>query len=198
MSRPFEVIFAALGLIVLSPVLLAASVAVRFSSRGPVLFRQERIGRGGTPFVLLKFRTMVVGTGASITIGRDPRITSIGRWLRQSKLDELPQLWNVLRGDMALVGPRPEVPRYVEGWPPDVRSQVLSVRPGITDPASVRFRHESQLLAGAADPEAFYVEEIVPQKLRLYADYVATKTWTRDLAILGATVKVLFERGHHS
>ena len=195
MSRVLDVTLAAVGLVVLSPLLLLAAVAVRCSGRGPVLFRQERVGRGGEPFVLLKFRTMVTAAGSSITVGADPRITRVGRWLRQSKVDELPQLVNVLRGEMALVGPRPELARYVEQWPPDVRAYVLSVRPGVTDPASIHFRHESQVLARVEDPEEFYVREIVPQKLSMYSDYIARRSVRTDLGILAETVTALFRRG---
>lgn len=180
---------AAIGLVLLAPTLLLAAVWVRLDSPGPVLFRQTRIGRDGVPFTIHKFRTMRVEPGAAITVGEDPRITRSGRFLRQTKLDELPQLWDVLRGAMSLVGPRPELPRYVELYPADLRAQVLSVRPGITDPASLAYSHEAELLAAAADPEREYREVILPAKLRLSAEYAACATLATDLRLILATLR---------
>lgn len=193
-KRAFDVLAAALGLLLLSPVLLAAAVWVKLDSPGPVLFRQTRVGRFGVPFTIHKFRTMRVEPGAAITVGADPRITRSGQVLRQSKLDELPQLWDVLRGAMSLVGPRPELPRYVDLYPADLRAQVLAVRPGITDPASLAFSREAELLAAAADPEREYREVILPAKLRLSADYAARASLATDLRLILATLARVVER----
>src|SRR5262249_55066954 len=152
-----------------SPVLAVAALAVRVDSPGPILFKQQRIGRNFRPFWMYKFRTMVVDApkrGGPLTAGADPRITRVGRWLRKSKIDELPQLVNVLVGDMSLVGPRPEVPKFVELFRDDY-AYVLTVRPGLTDPASVKYRDEAALLAGSSDPEREYVERILPDKIAL-------------------------------
>ena len=185
---------AALGLLVVWPVLLAIAVAIVLDDGRPVLFRQERIGHRGRPFRMWKFRTMVVGaerSGQLLTVGADRRITRVGRWLRRYKLDELPQLVNVLRGEMRLVGPRPEVSRYVALYTPTQR-RVLDLVPGITDPASVRFVHESdELAAAAADAERLYVTDIMPEKIRLNLDYAArANAWT-DLSVVLATVRQL-------
>ncbi len=193
-KRLFDITLSLLALVLLCPLLLAVALWVRLDSRGPVLFRQQRVGRGGQPFAILKFRTMQVNAeaaGLQITVGQDPRITSAGSWLRRSKLDELPQLLNVLRGEMSMVGPRPEVPRYVALYPADQRATVLSVRPGITDLASLAFRDESTLLARSADPERTYVEEILPIKLCHACDYVARRSLWLDLRILARTALVL-------
>ena len=193
-KRLFDLLLAALGLLLLAPLLLLVALWIKLDSRGPVLFRQERVGRFGRPFLIHKFRTMRVeapALGPQITVGADARITRAGRWLRASKLDELPQLWDVLRGAMSLVGPRPEVPRYVALYPAELRELVLSVRPGITDPASLRFRHESELLARAADPEREYVEVVLPAKLRLAADYVRQAGLLADLRLILATLGAL-------
>jgi len=190
-KRLFDIIAAALGLVALSPLLLIAALAVKLSSPGPAFFRQERIGRNGVPFDILKFRTMLDGNGPAITLGDDPRITPVGALLRRSKIDELPQLFNVLKGDMSIVGPRPEVPRYVAKWPEDLCRHILSVRPGITDPASIRFRNESEILSRYPDPEAAYETVVMPEKLRLYADYVSTATLMGDLRLILRTLRVL-------
>lgn len=163
---------------------------MKLDSRGPVFFRQERVGRNFRPFRIFKFRTMVVDAprlGGQITSGHeDPRITRVGRFLRRWKLDELPQLFNVVCGDMSLVGPRPEVPRYVEMFR-DEYKEVLRVRPGITDLASIKFRDEASLLSGSADPEQTYVKEILPEKLALAREYVARASFGFDLRILFRT-----------
>jgi lipopolysaccharide/colanic/teichoic acid biosynthesis glycosyltransferase len=193
-KRLFDIAGSAVGLMLLLPILAAIALAVRLESRGPALFRQERVGRGGRPFMIHKFRTMKVapaGAGPQITIGADRRITRLGAVLRQYKLDELPQLFDVLRGKMSLVGPRPEVPRYVAHYPPQLRDKVLSVRPGITDPASIVFRSESELLGQAADPERFYIEELIPQKLNHACDYIDRMSVFRDLAIILRTVRAI-------
>ena len=187
-KRLFDLLAAAVGLVLLAPLLLGAALWVKLDSPGPVLFSQTRVGRFGVPFTIHKFRTMRVEPGAAITVGADPRITRSGHLLRQTKLDELPQLWDVLRGAMSLVGPRPELPRYVELYPADLRAQVLAVRPGITDPASLAFSHEAELLAAAADPEREYREVILPAKLRLSADYAARASLATDLRLILATL----------
>ena len=188
-KRVFDLVIALLGLIVLLPVLAIVAVLVRWSSPGPAQFRQIRVGRGGRDFVLLKFRTMTVQsdseTGA-FDPGDGSRVTKVGRFLRATKLDELPQLWNVIRGDMALVGPRPEVRKWVE-VNPDCWAIVHAIRPGITDPAAILYRNEEKILANVPDPERLYREEILPRKLDLYVEYVRTRTFWADLKILGQT-----------
>jgi len=191
-KRAFDIVASAAGLAVVAPLLAATAALVRLSSPGPVLFRQTRVGRGGRPFELLKFRTMRVGAGGpQITADRVPRITEVGRLLRKTKLDELPELLNVLRGDLSLVGPRPEVPRYVALYPEDDRRFLQRFRPGITDPATVRFRNEEEILAKAADPEAVYVGEILPQKLTLYREYLESASLGGDLRILVDTLRAI-------
>lgn len=193
-KRLFDVFCAGLGLLLLSPLWILVAIWIKLDSPGPVLFRQERVGRFGQPFFIHKFRSMRVDApalGPQITVGDDPRITRSGRFLRASKIDELPQLWDVLRGAMSLVGPRPEVPRYVALYTPAQRELVLSVRPGITDPASLQFRHESEILARAADPEREYVEVILPAKLRIAGDYVRHASVWGDLRLILATLGAL-------
>jgi len=190
-KRLFDIAFALLALLLLGPLLLLVALWVRLDSPGPVFFRQQRVGRGGQLFDIVKFRTMRTGAeamGPQITVGQDTRITHAGAWLRRSKVDELPQFINVLRGDMSVVGPRPEVPRYVAQYPADVRQAVLSVRPGITDLASIEFRDESALLARSSDPERTYVEQILPAKLRHAQEYVRTRSLWLDLRIIARTV----------
>lgn len=188
--RLFNVTAASLGLVVLSPVLALVAVAVKLDSPGPVLFRQQRVGRGGRPFDILKFRSMRVDApalGGQLTVGADPRITRVGHVIRSWKLDELPQLINVVRGEMDLVGPRPEVPKYVALYDEQQR-EVLDVRPGITDPASVEFRSESELMADHPDPETLYVEVIMPRKLALNLAYLRTRTLASDVGVIFATL----------
>ncbi len=187
LPRAAEAALALAGLAISSPVFLAAAALVAATSPGPVLFRQRRVGLGGRPFILLKLRTMrVAPEGSQLTASGDSRITPVGRWLRRFKLDEIPQLWNVVRGDMSLVGPRPEVPRYVDTADP-LWQAVLSARPGLTDPVTLRLRDEESLLAAEVDVERFYRERLLPWKLRGYRDYLARRTWASDLAVLGAT-----------
>ena len=193
-KRLLDVAFSAGGLLLLSPVLVAIAAWVRLDSAGPALYRQERVGRDGASFRIHKFRTMrnePASAERQITIGADPRVTRAGRFLRRNKIDELPQLIDVLFGDMSLVGPRPEVPHYVATYPDEIRAKVLSVRPGITDPASLQFRNESELLARAADPEREYREVVLPAKLRLAVDYVDHATLGSDLRLLGLTLRTL-------
>ena len=190
LKRTVDVMAAGGGLVLLAPVLVLLALMVKWTSPGPVFFGQERVGRGGRNFRILKFRTMVADAerrGLHITAGGDPRITPVGRFLRRYKMDELPQLWNVLAGDMSLVGPRPEVAKYVALYSPEQR-RVLEVRPGITDPASLAYRHEEALLAQAADPERFYVETVMPAKLRINLDYINHRTFVRDFAVLLRTL----------
>ncbi len=190
-KRLFDVVVAALALVLLAPLLLAIALWIRLDSPGPALFRQERVGRAGRPFRIHKFRTMVADAqrrGPALTVGDDARITRAGRWLRRWRLDELPQLIDVLAGDMSLVGPRPEVPRYVALYPPALRERVLAARPGITDPSSLAFLDEAAQLAEAADPEREYVEAILPRKLQLAADYADRATLLTDLRWIARTL----------
>ena len=187
LKRAADIVLSGFALIILLPLLELLAALVRISSPGPALFRQRRVGRGGSIFEIWKFRTMTRGaesSGPAITSARDARITRIGRILRSTKLDELPQLWNVLRGDMSLVGPRPQVPVFVARFPEDLRAVILSVRPGITGPAQIHFLNEDRLLEGAQDRERFYVERLLPQKCRIDADYVLTRSAARDAQIL--------------
>jgi lipopolysaccharide/colanic/teichoic acid biosynthesis glycosyltransferase len=189
-KRAGDIVTSSIGLVVTGPFLLLAALAIKADSPGPVFFRQERVGRGFRPFRIFKFRTMVVDApklGAQITAGADPRITRIGRVLRKSKIDELPQLINVLVGDMSLVGPRPEVPKYVELFRNDYRF-ILSVRPGITDPASLKYRDEAAVLATCADPEHEYVTRILPEKIAISKHYLESATTFCDLKVILKTV----------
>ena len=190
-KRLFDWVMSSLGLLALGPLLLLIALAVKLGSPGPVFFRQERVGRFGQPFHIHKFRTMrheLVGHGLQITVGADPRITRIGRFLRSSKLDELPQLIDVWQGTMSLVGPRPEVPRYVAHYPAALRDKVLSVRPGITDIASIEYRDESAVLARAGDPEQAYIHEVLPHKLALSASYVDQASVWLDIKLICRTI----------
>ena len=196
-KRLFDLLFAIAALLLLSPLLLLLALAIRLDSPGPVFFRQERVGRLGVLFRIRKFRTMRVGAqahGLAITVGQDARITRVGHWLRHYRLDELPQFVDVLLGHMSLVGPRPEVPRYVAHYPPALRARVLAVRPGITDPASLAHIDESALLAAAADPEREYIERILPAKLAMQAAYAESATLRSDLWVLGRTLRLLLSR----
>jgi lipopolysaccharide/colanic/teichoic acid biosynthesis glycosyltransferase len=194
-KRLFDVVVAAFGLLLVSPLLLLAAIAIKLDSPGPVFFRQERVGRHGVPFRIFKLRTMTVQQAPGlpqVTAAGDARVTRIGAWLRRWKLDELPQLIDVLRGTMSLVGPRPEVPRYVEHYPPEWRARLLAVRPGITDFASVRYRDEGEMLAQAQDPEREYIDVVLPTKLRYALRYVDNPSLARDLHVLGLTLRTVF------
>lgn len=193
-KRLFDLFWSMLGLCLLAPVFALVALAIKMSDSGPVFFRQERAGWRGRPFRIWKFRTMVVDAervGGQLTVGRDPRITQVGDFLRRTKLDELPQLINVLFGEMSLVGPRPEVPKYVRLYTSGQR-KVLDLVPGITDPASVRYRNENEVLAGASDPERSYVETIMPEKIRLNLAYAEkASVWSDTLVILATFVSLV-------
>jgi lipopolysaccharide/colanic/teichoic acid biosynthesis glycosyltransferase len=195
LKRAMDIGVAGAGLLVLAPFLLVLAVLVRAETAGPVFYRAERVGRGGKRFAMLKLRTMVVGAdkGASSTPDDDPRVTRVGRWMRRYKVDEIPQLWNVLVGEMSLVGPRPQVPWVVDGYSEEERL-VLSVRPGITDPASIRFANEGEILRGHPDPDAAYFELIHPEKMRLAVDYVRRRTVLSDIRVLVATITAPLQR----
>lgn len=196
-KRLFDLVLAALALAALAPVLVVVALVIKFDTPGPVFFRQQRVGRGGRLFRIHKFRTMQVDAperGPEVTVGRDARITRSGHWLRHYRVDELPQLLDVLSGHMSLVGPRPEVPRYVAHYPPDLRERVLSVRPGITDPASLEHIDEAHQLASAADPEREYIQVILPTKLQHQARYAEQATLGSDLRVLLRTVRILLSR----
>lgn len=187
-KRIFDLFCSAFGLIVLSPLLLITAVLVGTTSPGGILFRQERMGRGGVPFTIYKFRTMRKdNAGLKITTGRDSRITPVGRILRKAKLDELPQLFNVLKGDMSFVGPRPEVREYADLYNEEQR-QIFLVRPGITDLASIEFRNENDLLTDSDDPNRTYIEEIMPQKLQLGLDYIERMSLWYDICLILRTL----------
>jgi len=191
-KRAFDLFWSALGLAVLAPLLALVAIALKLEGGGPIFFRQVRIGRNGRPFRIWKFRTMVVDAerkGRSITVGQDPRITRIGGYLRDTKLDEIPQLLNVLSGEMSLVGPRPEVPRYVEFYT-DSQRAILELRPGITDLASIKYRHESDLLAQADNPEETYVQILLPDKIRINLDYASRAGLWSDFLVILATLKL--------
>ncbi len=193
-KRALDFTLSAFGLIVLAPFLLLICCCIKFVSGGPVLFRQSRVGKDGRLFQILKFRSMVADSakrGLEITVSGDHRITAIGRVLRRYKIDELPQLWNVLRGDMSLVGPRPELPVYVDLYTPEQR-EVLCVRPGITDPASLYYRDEERLLQGSPDPAQLYCEIIMRHKLSLNLEYIENIAWANDILLISSTIKSLF------
>ena len=197
MKRTFDVIVSAVVLLIATPLLLGIGILVTTTSPGGPVFRQTRIGRHRRPFKILKFRTMTVHHAAaagSFDAGDRSRVTRIGRPLRRTKLDELPQLWNVLVGDMSLVGPRPEVPKWTEVHRPRW-DRVLSVRPGLTDPASIRYRDEESILAASDDPESTYRDEILPRKLDLAEQYVRDRSFLGDLTLLFATARAVLGPG---
>jgi lipopolysaccharide/colanic/teichoic acid biosynthesis glycosyltransferase len=192
-KRAFDVIASGLGLIVLSPLLLVIAIWIKLDSNGPVFYRQVRVGRYNKDFRIFKFRSMRVGSdkGSLVTIGgHDPRITRSGYFIRKFKFDELPQLINVFVGDMSLVGPRPEVRHYVDFWTPE-QMHVLDVRPGITDPASIKFRNENELMEKAEDPEKYYIEVIMQEKIRLYLEYVEKHSFLYDISLIFKTFWVI-------
>jgi lipopolysaccharide/colanic/teichoic acid biosynthesis glycosyltransferase len=190
-KRLFDMLASGIGLLVLAPILLGISLAIKLESHGPVFFRQERVGRLGKTFRIHKFRTMVTDAerrGLQITVGADARVTKVGAVLRKYKLDELAQLIDVFVGDMSLVGPRPEVPRYVACYPAEAREIVLSVKPGITDRASIEYKDENEILGKAVDPHKAYVDEVLPVKIRYYIDYVQNRSFWGDIRIIFATL----------
>jgi lipopolysaccharide/colanic/teichoic acid biosynthesis glycosyltransferase len=196
MKRAFDLMFAAIGLVLSAPLMAVIGLVIKLGDRGPVFFAQQRIGRFGEPFQIYKFRTMVANAeklGIPLTTRDDPRITRVGHWLRRTKLDELPQLWNVVKGDMSLVGPRPEVPRYVALYTAEQR-QVLEVRPGITDPASLQFFDEARCLA-TSNPEIAYITLILPRKLAINLAYLRRRTVLSDFVVLLATLRKLVAPG---
>ena len=189
MKRLFDIVMSGLGLIVLSPIFLILAIWIKLDSKGPVFYRQVRVGRNNKDFRIFKFRSMRVGAdkGSLVTIGgHDPRITRSGYFIRKFKLDELPQLINVFVGDMSLVGPRPEVRHYVDFWSPE-QMHVLDVRPGITDPASIKFRNENELMENADDPEKYYIEIIMQEKIMLYLEYVKDHSFFGDIGLIFKT-----------
>ncbi len=195
-KRLFDAGVSGLALLLLGLPMLLIALWVRLDSPGPALYRQERVGRWGRPFRIHKFRTMHQhAEGQSpLTLQGDGRITRAGRWLRRRRIDELPQLIDVLSGQMSLVGPRPELPQFVSHYPEGLRDLILSVRPGITDPAALAHRHEDALLAQSEDPQRHYIEQVLPAKLRMQADYIRRATWFSDLWVLWRTAAVLWGR----
>ena len=193
MKRLFDIIASGLGLIVLSPLFLVLAIWIKLDSKGPVFYRQVRVGFKNKDFRIFKFRSMRVGAdkGSLVTIGgHDPRVTKSGYFIRKFKFDELPQLINVFLGDMSLVGPRPEVRHYVDYWTPE-QMHVLDVRPGITDPASIKFRNENELMEKADDPEKYYIEVIMQEKIRLYLEYVEKHSFLYDIGLIFKTFFVI-------
>ena len=193
MKRLFDVIASGLGLIVLSPLFVILAIWIKLDRKGPVFYRQVRVGYKNKDFRIFKFRSMRVGSdkGSLVTIGgHDPRVTRSGYFIRKFKFDELPQLINVFLGDMSLVGPRPEVRHYVDYWTPE-QMHVLDVRPGITDPASIKFRNENELMEKAEDPEKYYIEVIMQEKIKLYLEYVEKHSFWYDLGLIFKTFFVI-------
>ena len=195
MKRLFDILLSGLGLVIISPLLLIVAIWIKLDSPGPIFYRQVRVGRYNKDFRIFKFRSMRIGSdkGSLVTIGgRDPRITRSGYFIRKFKIDELPQLINVLVGDMSLLGPRPEVRHYVNYWTEE-QMHVLDVRPGITDPASIKFRNENELLAQAEDPEKYYIEVIMQEKIKLYLDYVKKNSLWYDIKLIFQTFWVIIK-----
>lgn len=193
-KRIFDLLVSLLGIIVLTPLFIVVAIAIKFDSVGPVFFRQDRVGQYGHLFRIFKFRTMNISSdyhGSQITVGDDPRITVIGYLLRKYKIDELPQLIDVFLGRMSLVGPRPEVPMYVDLYPQDIKKIVLSLKPGVTDLASIEFKTESLILAQSIDPQREYVEKIMPIKLKHYVEYAKNRTFLGDILIILRTIKAV-------
>src|SRR5690554_3545627 len=186
LKRIFDIVVSFVGLVILSPLFLILAIAIARDSKGPVFFKQTRVGRNEVPFKIYKFRTMVEDAearGMQLTVGDDSKITKVGTFLRKTKIDELPQLINVFKGEMSFVGPRPEVPKYVGLYTEDQR-QVLMVRPGITDLASIEYRNESELLATADNPEKVYIEEVMPRKIELNKEYIRNMSLVSDMRII--------------
>jgi lipopolysaccharide/colanic/teichoic acid biosynthesis glycosyltransferase len=195
-KRVVDLVGSVLGLVLLSPILILAASSILLTSPGPIFFRQDRVGKSGGIFRIVKFRSMAVQAqsdswGLPITVSGDHRIFAVGRILRKYKIDELPQLWNVFVGDMSLIGPRPELLFYVKGYTPEQR-EVLSVRPGITDPASLLYRNEECLLSQSSEPERFYTDTVLPNKLSLNLQYIAKISFVSDMLLLFSTAKSVF------
>jgi lipopolysaccharide/colanic/teichoic acid biosynthesis glycosyltransferase len=191
-KRIFDVVAALLGVLILTPLFIAVAIWIKSDSRGPVFFLQQRVGKDGQLFNIIKFRTMYDDAYESaLTIGNDRRITPAGKFLRRHKLDEFPQLFNVIAGSMSLVGPRPEVPRYVDCYPPEVRTEVLSVMPGITDWASIYYKEENSLLSRSSNPEQAYLDTILPAKLKYNLRYVHERSFWNDIRIIFTTLSLL-------
>jgi lipopolysaccharide/colanic/teichoic acid biosynthesis glycosyltransferase len=190
-KRLFDLAFGSVLLVLTSPFWIVGAIVAKVGGKGPVIYRSRRVGKDGRTFTILKFSTMVPGPGPALTQPNDPRITRGGRWLRKWKLDELPQLLNVLKGDMSLVGPRPEDPRYVALYTPEQR-RVLSVRPGIVGPTALYFRNEEALLATLENLDDGYVNEVMPRKLAMDLQYLDDRSLRGDLLILARTLKALF------
>ena len=193
-KRLFDFLTSSIGLLMLSPLFLVIALAIKLDSSGAVFFRQERVGQWGKKFRIHKFRTMVTGSdqyGLPITVGTDLRITRVGAFLRKTKLDELAQLIDVFRGVMSLVGPRPEVPLYVAYYPADARNMILSVKPGITDWASIKFKNENEILGKSEDPHLSYINNILPVKIGFYKEYVSKRSFLGDIRIIFATIAAL-------
>ncbi|RTK93229.1 MAG: sugar transferase [Neisseriaceae bacterium] len=196
-KRIFDIVFSALGLIILMPVFIIIGIVIKLTSSGGIFFRQTRVGQYGIPFSIHKFRTMVTDAeskGLKITVGADNRITTIGRVLRKTKLDELPQLIDVLFGDMSFVGPRPEVPEYVAVYPDNIKQKILSIRPGITDRASIEMIDENEILAKSNNPEQTYINEILPIKLNYAVEYIDNYSFFGDIKIILETLKKIIIR----
>lgn len=197
-KRSFDFVLSLMSLILFAPIFLFLAILIKLHSQGPVFYRQIRVGLNNQTFVLYKFRTMIDGAdkeGPRVTAAGDARVTGLGQVLRKYKLDELPQLLNVVKGEMSFVGPRPEVSEFLAYYPPKDREKVLSVRPGITDEASILFRHESELIASSKDPRKFYIEEVLPKKIALYKKYVDDHSFCIDLRIIWRTAFSIFCKG---
>jgi lipopolysaccharide/colanic/teichoic acid biosynthesis glycosyltransferase len=195
LKRIFDLICVIPGLIILSPLFLVIACGIKLTDNGPVFFKQERVGYKGRTFTILKFRTMVVEAekiGGQLTVGKDSRITGVGFLLRKTKLDELPQIINVLKGEMSLVGPRPEVPKYASLYS-DTQRRVLDIMPGITDPASIEYRNENEVLAGADDPERVYIQEIMPEKIRINLEYARNASILNDISVILRTLSAILK-----
>ncbi len=196
-KRIFDIVFSLLGLILLFPIFILISLAIKLDSKGPIFYKQKRVGKRGIHFNIFKFRTMILNAdkfGKLITTSDDQRITSTGKWIRKYKLDEFPQLINVFRGEMSFVGPRPEVPKYVDYYPQEIKELILSVRPGIADEASIKYRNENEILSNCKDdPEIFYLEKILPIKLSLCKEYVQNNSLLSDLKIIVKTLFVILK-----
>ena len=195
MKRFFDIFASGLGLLILSPLFIVVAIWIKLDSKGPVFYKQLRVGRHNKDFYIYKFRSMRVGadSGSLVTIGdRDPRVTRSGYFIRKYKIDELSQLFNVLIGDMSLVGPRPEVRHYVDYWT-EAQMRVLDVRPGITDPASIKYRNENELMEKAENPEEYYINVIMQEKIKLYLEYVDNASFWYDIKLIFKTFLVILK-----